>query len=462
MNEIAQHTANSQGASFRSRSPAEIMDIARARERSLSRVLIAYVSSGLIFMMLPGTFLGVWNLLQISGRESAGSVSPAWLQAHGHAQVFGWIGSFILGIGFHSIPKRRGDLAPPTRAAWFCWIGWTLGVAMRWAANIYPWHWRVWLPVSAALELAAFLIFFATVSRHRPEDAGQKKLESWIWVVIAASVGFFLALAANLAACIGLAFSGSSPALPHMLDQRYLSLITWGFLVPFIWGFSARWMHVFLGLRQPRTRLLAAAVAVNFAGVVAAAFGVEMLASILFVVGAASAIAAIGMFQPAVREPKTRGVHASFPFFVRLAYAWMLIAGLLGIAAVEWDTSGGFWGASRHALTVGFIAMMVLCVGQRILPAFAGMRLLWSTRVMFAGLLLLAVGCVLRVSSEVLAYQGYAGWAWNVLPISAVLELLGITSFAVNIFGTFILEPSHAVRQPMTIELEQHASPDMR
>ncbi|MDE3108308.1 MAG: NnrS family protein [Acidobacteriota bacterium] len=438
------------------------MDIARAREQALARVLMAYVSTGLIFMLLPGTFLGVWNLLQISGRESAGSVSPAWLQAHGHAQIFGWIGSFILGIGFHSIPKRRGDQPPPTRAAWICWVGWTTGVAMRWTANIYPWHWRTLLPVSGVLELGAFLFFFATVSRHRPEDAGQKKLEPWIWAVIAASSGFFLALAANLAACFWLAWRGSSPALPHVLDQRYLALITWGFLVPFIWAFSARWMHIFLGLRPTRTPLLAAAVAVNFAGVASAIFGGEKLAAILLIAGAGLAIAAMRMFEPAIREPKIRGLHASFPYFVRLAYAWMLIAALLEAAAVRWDTSGGFWGASRHALTVGFIAMMVLCVGQRILPAFAGMRLLWSTRLMFAGLLLLGVGCVLRVSSEVLAYQEYAGWAWSVLPISAVLELLGVTSFAVNIFGTFILQPSHAVRQPMTIELEQHASPQVR
>ena len=120
-----------------SRSPAEIMEIARAREASLSRLLMAYISSGLVFMLLPGTFLGVWNLLQISGRESAGSVSPAWLQAHGHAQVFGWIGSFILGIGFYSIPKLRGATKPAFGAAWACWVMWTIGVAVRWAANVY-------------------------------------------------------------------------------------------------------------------------------------------------------------------------------------------------------------------------------------------------------------------------------------------------------------------------------------
>lgn len=434
------------------------MGIARAREQALSRVLMAYVTSGLIFMLLPGTFLGVWNLLQISGRESISSVSPAWLQAHGHAQVFGWVGSFILGIGFHSIPKRRGNQHAPMRAAWICWVAWTVGVAMRWAADIYPWHWRVWLPLSGSLELAAFLIFFSTVSRHRPEDAGQKKLESWIWVVIAASGGFFLALAVNLAACIGLAWRGASPAVPHVLDQRYLALITWGFLVPFIWGFSARWLRVFLGLRPVRHSLLAAAVAVNFGGVFLTLAGRDSIATILFVAGAVLAIAAIRIFEPALQEPKTCGLHRSFPFFVRLAYVWMLIASLLGVAAVQWDASGGIWGASRHALTVGFIAMMVLCVGQRILPAFAGMRLLWSTRVMFAGLLLLATGCVLRVSSEILAYQSYAAWAWDVLPLSAVFELLGITSFAVNIFGTFILEPSHAHRQSLILGIDQPAS----
>lgn len=97
-----------------------------------------------------------------------------------------------------------------------------------------------------------------------------------------------------------------------------------------------------------------------------------------------------------------------------------------------------------------FMAVMVLCVGQRILPAF---RLLWSTRLMFIGLFLLSPGCALRVSSELLAYQNYANWAWSVLPISVVLELAGITAFAMNIFATFILEPSHVQKQPLVVAM---------
>ena len=432
-------------------SPAQMMDIARARESSLSRLLMAYIGSGLMFMLLPGSFLGVWNLLQISGRESVASISPAWLQAHGHAQVFGWIGSFILGIGFYSIPKLRGAAKGEFGAAWACWAMWTIGVAIRWAANVYGWQWRLLLPLSGILELAAFLIFFKAASQHRPGDSGKKQLDPWIWVVISASTGLLLSLVANLGACVYLAVRGASPALPHIPDQRYLVLVAWGFLVPFVWGFSTKWMTVFLGLKPVRPRLLLAALVVNVAGVVITLAGWGAQATALFVLSTALAISALRMFEPAQKEAKTRGVHRSFPFFVRMAYGWLLVAGLLGVGAALWDSSGGIWGASRHALTVGFIAVMVFCVRQRILPAFAGMRLLWSTPLMFVGLLLLTIGCTLRVSSEVLAYQGYANWAWSVLPVLALLELAGITAFAVNILGTFILEPSHVQNQPLVV-----------
>src|ERR1051326_1830543 len=63
-----------------------VMDRSIAREQSLSRLLMTYIITGLIFMLLPGTFLGVWNLIKISSREAVNSVSPAWIQAHVRGQ----------------------------------------------------------------------------------------------------------------------------------------------------------------------------------------------------------------------------------------------------------------------------------------------------------------------------------------------------------------------------------------
>jgi uncharacterized protein involved in response to NO len=426
----------------------------RAREESLAKLLMAFIATGLLFMVFPGTFLGVWNLLQISGRESVTSISPAWVQAHGHAQVFGWVGSFILGIGLYSIPKLRGSAKAAFGMAWACWAMWTIGAAGRWAANVYCWEWRILLPLSAILELAAFLIFFRAVSQHRPADAEKKRMEPWVWIVISASTGLLVLLAVNLIGCFYVAFWEATPAFPHLFDQRYLALLAWGFLVPFVWGFSAKWMSVFLGLKPVRTNLLLAAVIVNLAGLVLTVAGSASVGVWFFLAAAALAIAALRMFEASINEPKTRGVHKSFPLFVRMAYAWLIVAAVLGVGAVWSDHSGGIWGASRHALTVGFVSVMILCVGQRVLPAFAGMRILWSTRLMFLSLLLLTVGCSARVSCEVLAYQGYAAWAWQALPWSAVLELTGLTTFAVNILGTFLLQPTHSVREPMVARIE--------
>src|ERR1039457_3230119 len=150
--------------------PEQIFARTSAREVQLSRLLIFLISGGLMFMLLPGTFLGVWNLISISDRHAAGSISPAWIQAHGHAQVLGWIGSFILGIGYYSIPKLRGGLKPfDLWSAWMAGGMWMTGVLLRWTANVYLWQWRVLLPFSAALELVAFLLFFRAVSQHKPQ-----------------------------------------------------------------------------------------------------------------------------------------------------------------------------------------------------------------------------------------------------------------------------------------------------
>ncbi len=430
-------------------SPDEIFRIARARETALSRLLMLYISTGVVFMLLPGTFLGVWNLIAITNRHAAETISRAWIQAHGHAQIFGWVGSFILGIGFHSLPKLRRSDPFALWTAWACWAMWTAGVALHWATEVYAWHWRVLLPASAALELAAFVLFFRAVSGHKPEATASappapRRFETWVMVVIGATVGLLLTLALNLGATVYLGLRGADPAFPPAFDLRFLMLSTWGFLVPFVWGFSAKWMPVFLGLKPTRTRLLQIGFAINAAAVLVAFAGLIRLSTLVLLASAVAAPVSLRLFEPAQQPAKTRGVHPSFPGFVRLAYIWLIVAAALGIWAAQLENAAGVWGASRHALTVGFVAAMIFCVGQRILPAFSGMRLLFSARLMFFSLLFITIGCAIRVSAEVLAYQGYAAGAWAWLPVSAVIELTAVTLFAINLLASFASRPTGA------------------
>jgi hypothetical protein len=413
----------------------------RAREMAHARLLAIYIATGLTFMLLPGTFLGVWNLLQVSARHSVSLVPASWLQAHGHAQVFGWVATFILGIGFYAIPLVNAGARPSLTAARICWVAWTSAVAMRWTANVYGWQWQVLLPLSAVLEVTAFAIFLRAVSQHRTKSAEGSALEPWVRVVLAASIGFGVTLAMNLFITIELAWRGVSPEVPHALNERFLALTTWGFLAPFVWGFSSKWLPVLLGLRATNSRGVMTAVALNATGLLLTLGGWHAWPSLFFVLAAVMVAISLRLFEPSIQPPKIRGVHPTFPLFVRSAYGWLIVAAALGAAAALWDSSGGIWGASRHAFTVGFVSVMVFCIGQRVLPAFAAMGPLWSPRLMFAGLLLLSIGCALRVVSEVAAYQSGAAWAWNVLPASALLELIAVTLFAVNMTATYATAP---------------------
>ncbi|HET7441606.1 MAG TPA: hypothetical protein VFJ47_09910, partial [Terriglobales bacterium] len=298
--------------------PERISEITIAREMRLSRVLVFYIVTGLLFMLLPGTFLGVWNLISISSHHAAGTVSAGWIQAHGHAQIFGWIGTFILGIGYYSIPKLRRMKPFALWAPWTSWAMWTAGVALRWMTGVYEWQWRILLPLSAALEFAAFLIFFVAVSGHRREEQADTRLDEWILVVIAGCVGWLAALLLNLLSTAFLAWRGLSPVLPHGFDQRFLVLQTWGFLVPFVWGFSAKWLPVFLGLAPVRARWLLRSIVLNSVGVLAALCGWILPSMVMLLVGLAAAIHALRVFEPSQRAPKTKGVHSSFPAFVRV------------------------------------------------------------------------------------------------------------------------------------------------
>lgn len=407
-------------------------------------------------MALPGTLLGFSNLMAISTHHGLGSLPAAWMQGHGHAQVFGWIGSFILGIGFYSQPSRgRSAIRIPLT----CFVLWTSGVSMRWVASIYGWHWHTLYPISAGFELIAVLLFVAAASQHKlPEQAQGKRakprMELWMVSVLLGTAGLAATVIFNFVECLELAIHGTVLAFPHELDQKYLILLAWGFVVPVVWGFSARWLPTFLAISRPNTRLFFTALILDLTGVLVGVSGWTIAATVLL----ATSTVAIGLSLHLTQRPhdhaKVQGIHPSFPLFIRLAYAWLVIAGSMSLWAALADQHGGIWGASRHALTVGFAATMVFAIGPRILPHFAGVSTIFSKRLMFLSLLLLQSGCTVRVCSEPLAYEGILPFAWKTLPISGMLELSGVLVFAVNIALTMLVGKSafaQAALNPETI-----------
>jgi uncharacterized protein involved in response to NO len=64
---------------------------------------------------------------------------------------------------------------------------------------------------------------------------------------------------------------------------------------------------------------------------------------------------------------------------------------------------------------------------------------------MFAALILLNIGCLLRVACEIPAYEHNLALAWKILPLSAMVELAAVALFATNMIATFLRPPAHLI-----------------
>ena len=119
-------------------------------------------------------------------------------------------------------------------------------------------------------------------------------------MVIASTLGFLLTLTANAALAFFFALRGEGPALPHGIDQEMLISATWGFLIPAVWGFNARWLPVFLGLEAPGPIGLFTALGLAWGIVIAALTGYLAISVALMPIAAATSIGALHVWEPSL------------------------------------------------------------------------------------------------------------------------------------------------------------------
>jgi hypothetical protein len=394
-----------------------------APERRLARLLGAFVISGLFYMMLPGTMLGVWNLVGISSQQELAAVSTAWIQAHGHAQFFGWVGTFIFGISLYTLPKFRGALCRSIPLGWVIWAMWAGGVGLRWFAGvqsrIHPWEFRL----SAGVEFAAAALLIWEVTPAGPKH---RKRQAWEAPVFFGLGALCALLGWQLLLTMGPLMS---PALPATSDRILISVAIWAFALPVVLGYSVKFFPGLLGTAPANGNGLRLAAILFVVGCVGFILEEPLLAAGATVMASTMAIWSLRLFHPQEGKPKTAGVYSRYPDFARLAYVWLLLAAILGFGVPR----PGVLGASRHAFTVGFLATLIFAIGPRILPSFLNSKELRSPRLMGGSLILITAGCAVRVISEPLAYSGIVSVAWKTLPASAFAELTAVILFGFNL-----------------------------
>jgi hypothetical protein len=427
-----------------------------------------FLKSALLFTLTGGTGLGAWALIMMAMRERLGGMERGIIQVHGHWQLFGWVGLFVVGVAYQILPRMTGVPLPSYRAAVVSFVALTGGAVLRVGQSFDPSALRTALVyASATLELVGCAIFAWTVARILA--ARQGRLAPYQRYLALGTAWLVAAALLNLAHARDLITSGRFE-VAAWLNVPYLTVFLVGFVTFWILGVSLKTLPVFMRLDDsPR---LAAALALPLAAAVAVTATAEALflrdggnaARITFGLGGIAVAAglaaftwALGILFPA-REPEgpvivdaTRraggagvplrlpGIDPGYEKFVRLAYAWLVLAGLMLLAFSIVTLRGlpldhAYVGAYRHALTVGFITTMMMGMAYRIVPVFRGVAL-WSARLRDLTFWLLAVGNVIRVLFQSLSAA--AGPVWlRVAGISGVLELGALVLFAVNLWKT--------------------------
>jgi len=149
----------------------------------------------------------------------------------------------------------------------------------------------------------------------------------------------------------------------------------------------------------------------------------------------------------AIPDLRAQGIPQSFPLLIRGAYVWLLIAAVMETYVALSSLIQGqgasltVLSASRHALALGFVTLMIIAFSTRIIPVFQGARL-FSPTAQVAAFWAVFAGVTLRVVVEF--GWGYSAAADSLLSASGAIAGAGVLIFAVNLWITMARRPARS------------------
>ena len=415
--------------------------------------------AGIAVVLTVGAAWGAWLLLQIGAAGRFTDASLHQVNAHGHAQVFGWVGLFVMGFGYQMFPAlwQRRLLAP--RLVPLVFAAMIAGIAVRTAAMAAVGaRWAVPAVIGGgALELAAIAAF--AVHLGLTWRASLARNQPYLRYVAAALVFFLVQAAFCVWHTVGTMTAADRPALIWQVAtyQAVLrDLQIHGFVLFMVLGVSIQILPRFYGVPDVSARRARIAWALLAGGVVG-----EIALFLLYRFTGRHALAAALMVPWAMLAGGALSVGAVFrpwrPFprpdrsakFVRAAYLWLAASFALLLllpayqAAIGVPFSHAYYGSIRHAITVGFASQMIMGIAAFVVPALRRVPR-GELPALVGPFVLVNVGCFLRVTLQALTdiHPAFFG----VVGASGVLELSALAWW-----GT------HLVRLMVTTRAREHS-----
>ncbi|MBE3561388.1 MAG: hypothetical protein IMW89_19530 [Ktedonobacteraceae bacterium] len=384
-------------------------------------------------------------------RAFALPLGPWWTataQAHGHLQLYGWAGLFVLGVALHFLPRLRG--APLAAARFIPLLLGLMIASLILRAISQPvltassaLIWRIAFIGSGLLEVAAIILvlwLLVQTARRGPGAATRPAYWSVLPLLFGAFCSFGIAGIVNLINTVQAA-QGTGLVLNNG-DTLNVTLGLFGFLMPIALAMSARSLPMYAGLEGfPRQVLWPIAgsyfvalllMCIGTGSSVLPQFWLNGIGGLGMILMGAVILLFIGIFLRLMRargrvpqsisrlSPSPEAMAHSYqrqikteqtnygPFVALVAssYLWAMLGGLLllfdGAALLFTGTQPVAIDAIRHSFAIGFIALLICGVAPRMLPSFAGNNIV-SPHLVTATLWLGNAAAALRVGAVLLA-----------------------------------------------------------
>lgn len=401
-------------------------------------------------VLTAGGTWGTWLLWRIGIAHNFIGISLFDIDAHGHAQIFGWVGLFIMGFAYQAFPRFwRTRLVKPNLAV-AVFAAMVIGIIIKTIALAATGTSYAATAAAAGgtLELAAILIFAWQIETTFMRSPAV--MEPWIAFVFASLI-FFVAQAAMDIWHAWMIMTAATPQQLIWSVSTYQSplrdLQIHGMALLMIVGVCLRMVPALYVVPKIPPRRAWVALAILCTAVVAEAalfityrWTDNTLAAALLlvpwtmlIVGVAIIALPWKLWLP-LRDIENHTDRTGK--FIRAAYAWLLVSLLMLLLLPLYQHLDGpgfshaYYGSARHAIAVGFISLMIMGFAAKVVPTLNGIdpRTLSKLWIPF---ILINIGCLARVCIQTLTDSHPKLFPF--VGISGVLELIAITWWAIEL-----------------------------
>lgn len=223
---------------------------------------IGYIWASLALAILAGFAIGAHMVFVLGFGLPVGPGFNSFSQVHGHVQLVGWTGLFIMGVSLHFLPRASG--IPISRPGWMKvpWVliaaGLTLRIfehcALPYMAGKPAFARTSWLVfTSGILEWIGIMFYLKLLYScvgNKEAIGSRPGLRSVLPYFVTMSVGWFLFATMNAVLLLHMATSKAvvvNQAWDEFANQVFLGMV----LLPVAFAFSVRTFPLYLRLPAP-------------------------------------------------------------------------------------------------------------------------------------------------------------------------------------------------------------------